>query len=98
MSFTRCYEETFGPLKKAESHLCRGREDDSDKIVVDEDSGMVHNYVPLEHLITCVPDVSIRLTVNGIRVVTLSQDITQGKFHFKSLYTSSCIILLAKMI
>ena len=80
MSFTRCYEETFGPLNKAEFYVNRASEGEPDKVLVDKDSVLLQNYVPLEHLITCVPDVCIRLTANGIRVVTLSQDLSQGNY------------------
>lgn len=77
MSFTRCYEETFGPLNKAEP--TSEQKHDSDQERSNKDSVFISNYVPLEHLITCVSDVSIQLTVNGIKVVTLSQDNSQGK-------------------
>ncbi|KAH9281541.1 Meiosis arrest female protein 1 [Echinococcus granulosus] len=74
MSFTRCYEETFGPLNKAESVSEQTHDNDKKS---NKDSVLMSNYVSLEHLITCVPDVSIQLTANGIRVVTLSQDSSQ---------------------
>ncbi|VDM33239.1 unnamed protein product [Hydatigera taeniaeformis] len=75
VSFTRCYEETFGPLNKAEP--ASEKEHDGDNEKSNKDSMFMSNYVPLEHLITCVSNVSIQLTVNGIKVVTLSQDSSQ---------------------
>lgn len=68
MSFTHCYEETFGPLKKLEGSKSLAEGEEISK----------ENYVPLEHLITCIPGVSIKNTFNGVRIIKLSLNKPQG--------------------
>uniref|UniRef100_A0A0R3SS79 HTH OST-type domain-containing protein n=2 Tax=Hymenolepis diminuta TaxID=6216 RepID=A0A0R3SS79_HYMDI len=61
-NFTHCYEESFGSFKKANDVTLKEKED------------CETNYVPLEHLITSIPGVSIESSTNGTRVVKLSID------------------------
>ncbi|KAM7536292.1 hypothetical protein Aperf_G00000083487 [Anoplocephala perfoliata] len=69
MGFTHCYEEIFGPLKKFESGKPLGEGEGESK----------ENYVPLEHLITCIPGVTIESTLNGVRVIKLLSEKSQDE-------------------
>lgn len=77
-SFTHCYEATFGPLDKIDtvpSTLAK------QEMKNGEDAARLknrRNYVCLEHLLTCVPNVNIQTTADGIRVVVLAPEAQKG--------------------